>query len=128
MDEARAVIDRLERIEKLERHRVPPAVVLEELRGLVRDAETWARVEGDARARVAVARCDEAVNYLAARESQHATPSQRRGSGGDQPDCAGREPRRDADLGEPAVFGDPEVGDRVATVREVVQESAVGAH
>jgi hypothetical protein len=128
VDEARAVIDRLERIEKLEPNHVPREVLLEELRGLVRDAETWARVEGDARARVAVARCDEAVNCLAARESQHAIPSQRRGSGGDEPDCAGREPRRDADLDQPAVFGDPEAGDRVATVREVVQESAVGAH
>jgi hypothetical protein len=61
VDEARAVIDRLERIEKLERNHAPPGVLLEELRGLVRDAETWARVEGDARAAAVVDRCDVAL-------------------------------------------------------------------
>ena len=53
MDEARAVIDRLERIDVLERDGAPPAVLLEELRGLVRDAEAWARLEGDPRAAAA---------------------------------------------------------------------------
>ena len=33
----------------------------EELRGLVRDAEAWARADGDERAREAVARCDAAL-------------------------------------------------------------------
>jgi len=61
VDEARAVIDRLERIELLERDGAPPAVMLEELRGLVREAEAWARVEGDERARAAVERCDSAL-------------------------------------------------------------------
>jgi hypothetical protein len=61
VDEARAVIDRLDRIEQLERNHAPPAVLLAELRGLVRVAETWACVERDARARAAVDRCDEAL-------------------------------------------------------------------
>ena len=61
MDEARAVIDRLERIELLERDGAPPAVMLEELRGLVREAEAWVRIEGDERARDAVERCDAAL-------------------------------------------------------------------
>ena len=61
MDEARAVIDRLERIEVLERDGAPPAVMLEELRGLVHDAEAWVRLEGDERARAAVERCDSAL-------------------------------------------------------------------
>ena len=61
MDEARAVIDRLERIELLEREGAPPAVMLEELRGLVHDAEAWARLEGDERALAAVERCDSAL-------------------------------------------------------------------
>lgn len=61
MDEARAVIDRLARIEKLDRGHAPPAVLLEELRGLVRDAEVWARAEGDERAAAAVGRCDAAL-------------------------------------------------------------------
>lgn len=61
VDEARAVIDRLERIELLERDGAPPAVMLEELRGLVREAEVWARLEGDERARAALERCDSAL-------------------------------------------------------------------
>jgi hypothetical protein len=61
MDEARAVIDRLERVDVLERTGAPPGALLDELRGLVRDAETWARLEGDARARAAVARCQAAL-------------------------------------------------------------------
>jgi len=31
------------------------------LRGLVRDAEAWARIDGDERAREAVERCDAAL-------------------------------------------------------------------
>ena len=50
MDEARAVMTRLERIEALERERADPALVLGELRELVREAEAWARCERDARA------------------------------------------------------------------------------
>lgn len=55
------MIERLERIEMLERDGAPPTDVLDELRGLVRDAERWARFEGDARSRDAVARCDAAL-------------------------------------------------------------------
>jgi hypothetical protein len=36
-------------------------VLLEEMRGLVRDAEVWARAEGDERAAAAVDRCDAAL-------------------------------------------------------------------
>jgi len=61
MDEARAVIDRLERIEVLERDGAPPTVLLEELRGLVREAETWARLEGDARAAAAAEWCSDTL-------------------------------------------------------------------
>jgi hypothetical protein len=66
MDEARAVIDRLERIDALDRQGAPPGTLLEELRGLVRDAEAWARLEGDARAAAAVERCDEALGAVPA--------------------------------------------------------------
>lgn len=58
MDEARAVLARLDRIEALEREGAPPGALLEELRGLVQAAETWARLEGDERARRAVERCE----------------------------------------------------------------------
>jgi hypothetical protein len=47
MEEARAVLARLERIDALERARADPAVLLAELRQLVREAETWARRERD---------------------------------------------------------------------------------
>jgi hypothetical protein len=66
MDEARAVIDRLDRIEALERDGATPGVLLDELRGLVREAEAWARAEGDARAAAAVERCDQALGVPAA--------------------------------------------------------------
>jgi hypothetical protein len=61
MDEARAVLARLDRIEALEREGAPPGALLEELRGLVRAAEAWVRVEGDERAKTALERCDEAL-------------------------------------------------------------------
>jgi hypothetical protein len=66
MDEARAVIERLDRIEALEREGAAADVLLGELRGLVRDAEAWARLEGDARAAAAAARCEEALGVVAA--------------------------------------------------------------
>ena len=62
MDEARAVLARLDRIEDLEREGAPPGVLLEELRGLVQAAEAWAKLEGDERARTAVERCDAALS------------------------------------------------------------------
>ena len=61
MDEARAVIARLERIEALDRDGAPPGVLLEELRGLVQAAESWVRVERDDRATAAVERCSDAL-------------------------------------------------------------------
>jgi len=45
VEEARAVLARLERIETLERDAAPAAAVLEELRSLLVEAELWARVE-----------------------------------------------------------------------------------
>jgi hypothetical protein len=45
MDEARAVLRRLERIEALEHDEAPAGELLAELRVLVREAETWLRAE-----------------------------------------------------------------------------------
>jgi hypothetical protein len=45
MDEARAVLDRLDRIEALDREAAPAGELLDELRGLLREAETWLRAE-----------------------------------------------------------------------------------
>jgi len=61
MDEARAVIRRLDRIETLERGGAAAQELLAELRELVREAEAWARLEGDERAVRAVERCEEAM-------------------------------------------------------------------
>lgn len=63
MDEARAVLDRLRRIDALERERAHPQLVLAELRELVREAEAWVTVErgGTELAEAALGRCREAL-------------------------------------------------------------------
>jgi hypothetical protein len=53
MEEARAVLARLERIEELDRTHAEPGVLLGELRELVREVEIWARRERDPRAEAA---------------------------------------------------------------------------
>jgi hypothetical protein len=62
MDEARRVIERLERIEALDRSTASPAQLLDEVRGLLRDAEAWVRVEGGDAADEAVIRLREALS------------------------------------------------------------------
>ena len=61
MDEARRVIERLERIEALDRAAASPAELLDEVRGLLRDAEAWVRIEGGDAADDAVIRLREAL-------------------------------------------------------------------
>ena len=58
MDEAEKVLERLRRIRGLDRDEAPAGMLLDELRELVVEAEAWARVEGDARARSAAAELD----------------------------------------------------------------------
>jgi hypothetical protein len=53
MNEAVTVLERLERIRELDRRRAPAAELVGELRALVVEAERWATVDGDARARAA---------------------------------------------------------------------------
>lgn len=64
MDEARAVLHRLERIEALEREGAHPAAILAELQELVREAEAWARLECDERAMAAAAMLAERAMIL----------------------------------------------------------------
>ncbi len=62
MDEARAVLARLERIEALERESAPASALLAELRLLVTEAEAWVRADRPgAQAEDAVARCSAAL-------------------------------------------------------------------
>jgi hypothetical protein len=67
MEEARAVLLRLERIEALEREGAGVKPLLAELRALVREATIWAERERDPRAR-------EAAAALAAAERIDANP------------------------------------------------------
>jgi hypothetical protein len=60
MDEARAVLARLERIEALERDGAGVTPLLTELRELVREATEWAERERDPRAREAAVALAEA--------------------------------------------------------------------
>jgi hypothetical protein len=46
VEEARRVIERLARIEALDRATADPAELLAEVRSLLREAEAWVRVEG----------------------------------------------------------------------------------
>jgi hypothetical protein len=60
MDEARRVLERLERIETLRRSDAPAAVLLVQLRRLLAEGERWLAVEwldGSERARDALNRC-----------------------------------------------------------------------
>ena len=61
MDEAEAVLERLGRIEALERAGAGPPELIDELRHLVREAEAWSALEGDARTELAVDRCRTAL-------------------------------------------------------------------
>jgi Tfp pilus assembly protein PilN len=55
MEEAAAVLARLERIEELQHARANAATMLDELRALLHEAEHWSRVEGGDAGRRAVA-------------------------------------------------------------------------
>jgi hypothetical protein len=46
MEESRAVLERLERIETLDRTGAPPIEIVAELRALLEEATAWSRVEG----------------------------------------------------------------------------------
>ena len=62
MDEARAVLHRLDRIEALDRGAAPAGELLDELRDLLREAETWLRAEPEPHGAVeALAGCRRAM-------------------------------------------------------------------
>jgi hypothetical protein len=57
VDEARALIERLDRIEALHLAGAPARKLLDELEALVDEAAAWAEAEGDERALRAVEAC-----------------------------------------------------------------------
>jgi hypothetical protein len=75
MDEARAVLARLERIEALEREGAGAPSLLAELRELVREASEWAERERDPRARTAAAALAEAESSSRRDEREALLPS-----------------------------------------------------
>jgi hypothetical protein len=64
VEEADRVLERLARIERLEPGQTTTEVLLDELRALVREAEVWARTEGDARAALAVSKLREGAEGM----------------------------------------------------------------
>jgi hypothetical protein len=64
MDEAEKVLERLRRIRELDEGNAAPALLLDELRELVSEAEGWARVEGDARARAAALELGDVIRQV----------------------------------------------------------------
>ena len=63
MNEAHAVMRRLDRIEALDRESAHPGTLLAELRALVHEAEAWVRSEGDERSADAVDAMKEAMAH-----------------------------------------------------------------
>jgi hypothetical protein len=71
MDEARRVIDRLERIDRLRGDGAPAPVLLGEVRALLEDGERWLateRAEGLDEARAALDRCQQGLGDRAGEE------------------------------------------------------------
>ena len=63
MDEARAVLSRLDRIEALDRNAASGDELLDEVRGLLQEAETWLRAEPEPHGAVeALAACRRALD------------------------------------------------------------------
>lgn len=61
MEESRAVLERLERIEALDRAGAEPLELVVELRALLEEAEAWSRVEGGDEGEQAVGRLRSAL-------------------------------------------------------------------
>ncbi len=61
MEEARTLIERLDRIDTMRRAAAGPDALLAELRALLHEAERWSRVEGGEGAGTAVAALHDAL-------------------------------------------------------------------
>jgi hypothetical protein len=77
VDESRAVLERLERIEALDRGGATPAELVEELRRLLLEAERWSRREGGEAGVSAVEHLRNALGGVQARSVLAHLPSAR---------------------------------------------------
>ena len=83
MDEARRVLERLERIDTMRTGQAAPGALLEELRGLLRDGQAWLAAEPAVEGGKTAAALDRLASVLAAadldvREGVRAGASDRR--------------------------------------------------
>lgn len=67
MEEARSVVERLDRIDTMRRANAGPVELLDELRRLLHEAEAWASAEGGETGAAAVARLRGALERAAPR-------------------------------------------------------------
>jgi hypothetical protein len=77
VDESRAVLERLERIEALDRAGATPAELVEELRRLLLEAERWSRREGGEAGVSAVEHLRDALGCVQARNVRAHIPTAR---------------------------------------------------
>jgi len=75
MEEAKRVLERLQRIELLRRQAAPPGELLVELRALLREGQAWAASEGPpaAGAEPSLRRLECALGAVASREAEEVT-------------------------------------------------------
>jgi len=71
MDESRAVLERLERIEALERAGAGRGVLLPELRSLLEEAEAWSSTEGGDAGEAAVDNLRTALSRATPKQPSH---------------------------------------------------------
>lgn len=67
MEEARSVVERLDRIDTMRRANAGPVELLDELRCLLHEAEAWSRAEGGDAGKAATGRLREALERGALR-------------------------------------------------------------
>jgi hypothetical protein len=77
VDDSRAVLERLDRIEALDRMGAAPGELVEELRALLAEAERWSRCEGGEAGASAVEDLRDALGSVHARDTLSHVPSAR---------------------------------------------------
>lgn len=84
MDETRVLLERLDRVQRLDRAAAPAQYLLEEVRGLLRAAEEWAQAQHDERLDATLERCRGALAAGATGSGAPASPASAADETGDQ--------------------------------------------